>query len=370
MKLKNESNVVYFASLFICIAFGAAGIYLFLKYGLSVILPIVIGWAVAMVISPLAQKLSGKNESRKKAISVILFVILIFFVVLFIVFAINRLASEAHRLLDRLADDSAKVYELIGGALDFAQSFTEHIPFLRELTGGEDVFGIRDRIDGAIESVITGLVTRLSQYLPKFLGSIVTAFPSFLLFILVTLISGFYFCMDLEGIHRGIKSALPLWLSKKLTKIKNRLQFTAACYLRAYILLLIMTFCELFIAFSILGIDYALLLSAVIAIIDILPVFGVGSVLIPWSVVLLISKNYYLGIGLLIVYGCVAVVRQIAEPKIVSGSLGTHPLLTLAFMYAGFKLFGIFGMLLGPAAALATKSLLFPSDEGQKKRIQ
>ena len=292
-----------------------------------------------------------------------LFIALILLVVLLLVLAFDRLIYEAQRLMERLADDSAHVYDLIGTALDFAQSITEHIPFLDELTTGEDMLGLRERIDSLVGDVISNFVTGLSARLPEWLGALVGALPSIILFVIVTLISGFYFCIDLGGIHAGIRALLPVGAAERLTPLRRRITGTALKYLRAYVLLLLMTFGELFIGFSILGIDYALLLAAVIAVIDILPVFGVGSVLIPWSAVVLISGNYYFGIGLLIIYACVTVVRQIAEPKIVGGSLGIHPLLTLISMYAGFKLFGIFGMIIGPAAALAAKSIFFGNEK-------
>lgn len=354
------------ASVLICVSFLLAALYFFIKYGFSIILPFLIGWSVAMAIVPLSRRLAGKDEKRQRAASVILFVVLILLVVLLLVLAFDRLLYEAQRLMERIADDSAHVYELIGTALDFAQSITEHIPFLSDITSGEDMAGIRERIDSLVGDVISNFVSGISARLPAWLGALVGAFPSILLFIIVTLISGFYFCVDLGGIHAGIKSVLPAGASERLTALKHKITGTALKYLRAYVLLLLMTFGELFIGFGILGIDYALLLAAVIAVIDILPVLGVGSVLIPWAAVVLISGNYYLGFGLLIIYACVAVVRQIAEPRIVGGSLGIHPLLTLISMYAGFKLFGLIGMLTGPAAAVALKGILFMGESSRK----
>ena len=90
----------------------------------------------------------------------------------------------------------------------------------------------------------------------------------------------------------------------------------------------------------------------------ILPVLGVGSVLIPWAAVeLLFLRNYPLGFGLAILYAIVVVVRQITEPRVVAGSLGLHPLATVVAMYAGLRFLGFFGMLLGPMALILGKIL-------------
>ncbi len=311
-----------------------------------------------MAISPLAKKLSGKDEKRQRIISVMLFITLILVASLLLILIFDRLMSEAQRLLERLSKDSEELYSLIGNALDFAQSITEHIPFFDGLGFGEDAYLLRNKIDDFAKKVIGDIAENLGARLPIWIGAIAGAVPSFMLFIIVTLISGFYFSIDLGKIHTFLKETLPSSVSKRLSSFKRGMTGTALKYLRAYFLLLLMTFGELFIGFSILGIDYALLLAALISLIDILPVFGVGGIVLPWAAAVLISGNYYLGIGLIIIYACVTVIRQLAEPKIVGGSLGIHPLLTLFSIYAGFKLFGFFGMIIGPIVSMVIKSAL------------
>ena len=122
--------------------------------------------------------------------------------------------------------------------------------------------------------------------------------------------------------------------------------------------MLALTFGELLIGFLILGVDYAFLLALIIAVLDMLPVLGVGTVLIPWALVALLQKNFYLGFGLVILYLVMLVLRQIAEPKLLGKSLGLHPLLTLFASYAGFRLFGFLGMLAGPVVATLIKNAL------------
>ena len=339
---------------------GISAVYLFFKYGLELLLPFLIAWMIAMAISPLAKRLAGKGK-RGKAVSVILLFLLLSLIVLILALAFDRLIYEVRRLAIKLGEESEAVSSLLGRALDFIESITENVPFLNNITKGEELVNLREKIDSLIGNVISGFVTELSSRIPVVLGDLISAFPSFLLFIIVTLISSFYFCVDIDDIHRGIKNMLPSGGAEKLSALKRKASDTALKYLRAYVLIFFMTFGELFVGFSILRIDYSLLLAALISVVDILPVFGVGSVLIPWAVIMLISGNYYMGAGLLIIYGCVTVVRQIAEPRIVGGSIGLHPLVTLIFTYAGFKLFGFFGMILGPAFAIILKSFFIGS---------
>lgn len=106
-----------------------------------------------------------------------------------------------------------------------------------------------------------------------------------------------------------------------------------------------------------LSIDAPLVLGAVIAVVDALPVFGTGTVLIPWGLWSLLQGDTVLGVGLLILYGLAAATRTSLEPRLVGKQIGLHPLLALLSMYAGFQLFGIAGMILLPLLAILARQL-------------
>ena len=63
------------------------------------------------------------------------------------------------------------------------------------------------------------------------------------------------------------------------------------------------------------------------------------------------------GLGLLGIYVVALLSRTVLEPRLVGRHLGLDPLLTLAFLYVGYRLWGIFGMILAPMLAAAAKSL-------------
>ena len=58
------------------------------------------------------------------------------------------------------------------------------------------------------------------------------------------------------------------------------------------------------------------------------------------------------GLGLLGVYALVWLIRSVLEPRLVGNELGLDPLVTLLSMYAGYKLFGLIGMILSPVVAV------------------
>ena len=134
--------------------------------------------------------------------------------------------------------------------------------------------------------------------------------------------------------------------------------FLKLFYLRVYFLLFLMTFTELLIGFMILGRSYAFLLALFISAMDILPVLGVGTVLLPWAAFLFLAKDFHGAIGLLILWGVITVVRQVLEPRLIGESFGMHPLVALIALYAGLRLFGFAGLILGPAVAVFLRLLL------------
>ena len=136
---------------------------------------------------------------------------------------------------------------------------------------------------------------------------------------------------------------------------------------KAYLLIILITFAELSLGLSVLRLigvfesSYIVIIAAITAVLDILPILGTGTVLIPWSLYSFVSGNIGLGIGLAIIYATVFVIRQVIEPKLVAGQLGLSPIVTIAALYFGLKLFGVIGMFVTPVFIIMLKLL---NDEG------
>ena len=152
-------------------------------------------------------------------------------------------------------------------------------------------------------------------------------------------------------------------VSRAITLLKSSLSKMG----KAYLSIIIITFIELSIGFYVLRLlgifysNYIAIISLAIAIIDIIPVLGTGTVLLPWIVYSLITGNFAMAIGLGIMYASITVIRQIIEPKFVAGQLGLPPFLTISAMYVGLKIFGVLGMFIAPMIIIMLKLL---NDEG------
>ena len=145
-----------------------------------------------------------------------------------------------------------------------------------------------------------------------------------------------------------MKKILPTRAYEVVLRLRDGSISAFSRYIRSYLILLLITFLEMMLGLFIVGAPYPLLMAGVIALLDLLPVVGVGVVLIPWGVWCFIGKNTALGIGLILLFVVHTVLRQMIEPRIVGKSLGVHPILTLVFIYTGYTLFGFVGILLVP----------------------
>ncbi|MBR2570475.1 MAG: AI-2E family transporter, partial [Paenibacillus sp.] len=121
-------------------------------------------------------------------------------------------------------------------------------------------------------------------------------------------------------------------------------------YLRAQFILISITAVVITIGLMMIGVDYAVTIGMLIGIVDLLPYLGVGAVMVPWIAYCFITGDASIGIGLSILYGIVLVARQVMEPKVLASSVGLDPLLTLVAMFVGLKLFGVFGLIIGPVS--------------------
>ena len=339
------------AAILVSIALGVVALGLFFRYLLPILFPFLIAWLLSLIIRPVSARLHRATGIPKKLWAVLLLILFLSGIVLLVGFSVSRALEELRRLVSRLLEEQGGVRGFLEGSVRTFEDFCSRSTFLSPL-GGEEGAAFREEINGMLVKLIEGMVTSLGDWLPRVAARILSALPGAFLMMLVIVISGFYLCLDGERITSSLLNCLPSFLSCRLTGVKQWAKRISFRYVKAYLLLLFLVFSLLFVGFSVLRIEYAFLFAALVAVVDLLPVLGVGTVLIPWAAISLIQKNYYLGFGLIILYLAVFVLRQILEPRLVGRSLGLHPLITLFASYAGLRLFGFLGMMLGPIVAM------------------
>ncbi len=346
----DNSRIRNLAAYLICLAFLLLGAALFLRYMLGLLLPFLIAWALALAVRPLSARIGRFTRIPNHILR--LLVLLLLFACLSVGLWLGgmRLFREAERLLARLTEEGA--VERLG---DGVRAVLSRLP-LPAAAIENYTARFLDETVGAIVSV-----------LPGFIGKTVSSVPRIFISAVITLIASVYFSLDLEKIHAAILTLTPARHRPRLLKSAQWIEHIASTYVRAYLTLMVITAALLFLGFLVIGVEYALLLAFFIALVDLFPVLGVGTVLVPWSIWCFLMDNPARGIALLVLWGVAFPVRQFAEPRILGGSLGVHPLLTLLFMYIGLGLFGVGGMLLAPTlavplAAFVKKAQKTPTD--------
>lgn len=338
-----KEKITRFALLSVGILSSVILLFLFVDNLLPVILPFAIAWIVAaLTVSP-ARKISKKIKLPERVIRLVLSILITVSFFSAVGILIWQGATAVWRFLSDL-DEGNRLYDMI------VELFSSDTPFLGGLLPDE----LAIKISSAAREVISNCLSRLAEGITA-LGLML---PQFFFFIIVTLISLVYFALDYDKIAAFLKSFLPQKLIESIGKIKNTIIFIIKKYIFSYSIILLITYITLLTGFLLLRIEHAPVLALFVALLDILPVIGVGTVLIPWSIFEFISQNSFLGTCLLILFVINAVIRQFAEPKIVGKSLDLHPIITLMMIYVGYALFGILGMLLLPVILVSIGALL------------
>jgi len=208
-----------------------------------------------------------------------------------------------------------------------------------------------------LSSAAQEIVTELSSYFLSGATAFLKRLPLFFIGFVFMIISSFTIVMDYDRVTQFIMKQVPHNARPLILDIKNFLVSTLFKMIKAYAIIMLVTFFELSMGLWALRIPSFWKYAAAISLLDILPVLGSGAVIIPWGIIELLSGRSTLGIGLLALYAVMTVVRNIIEPHIVGDSLGLHPVVTLTAMFLGLRAYGIIGMLSAPVAVLLIKFL-------------
>lgn len=203
-----------------------------------------------------------------------------------------------------------------------------------------------------IEANITNYITKTinismnvsTKLLSETLG-FVSVIPYTLMVLLFTLLTTYFFTKDLSSPSNKIFDLIPQKNEDRIHYIFDESKKMLKNYLLSYLLIITITFLETLVVFLVFNVKYAVTLSILCGFFDLLPVLGIGAIYVPLIIIFFISGNYVAALGLLISYVIITIVRQIIEPKIVSTSLGIHPVAVLASIFIGLKANGILGML-------------------------
>lgn len=315
------------------------GIVFLLPKVLSFFMPFVIGWLIAMIANPLVKVLEKRVKIKRKHSSVIITVAVLGAVIL----AIYCIASVLFRQVNSLLKDLPFIIDEIQAQLNLVAQNTQGLYDILPM----DVQNTFNDAGAALIEAITHILSNISGSSLDGASSIVRNVADFFLLAIITILSAYFFIAERDSVVQGFKKIVSSSSMEKVIMIKENFTKAIGGYFRAQFKIMFIITGILLIGFSIIEVKYAYLLAIGVALLDFLPVFGTGTVLFPWAFFELISGNYYNALCLLIIYFVCQLVRQLLQPKMVGDSVGLSPLNSLLFMFIGYQVQGIIGMILG-----------------------
>ena len=331
------------------VAVTAIGVYFAFKLSIFY-LPFLIAFIISILIEPIIKFVARKTNFTRKSSAIIVLVIVSIIIVGLITWGIIAILDEASNLLQGLNGYYENIYNKIQEIVN---------------SNNFDKIQLPKEVSDIINNSSVQLLEYISTWVKNSLTSLIdtaTSLPIIFIYIGVTLLSIYFICTDRFYILDQLEHHFPrLWM-KRFTKHLKELISTLGNYLKAEMILVLISFVQVLIGLHImkfagLNVEYPLLAAIAIGFVDALPILGSGTVIIPWAVFSACNGDITLALWLLILFIIISVVRQFIEPKIVSKQIGIHPIFTLIAMYTGLKFMGILGLLIGPIVLIILKNV-------------
>jgi len=328
-------------------------VYAVFKYLFAWLFPFVIGGIVAVALQRPIDWLTKNTKLSRTVWSLLLVVVSFLILAVVIFFAASQLFAELISFFKTLPSYVPDLSNWLSGVGDSLKDAMKEMP--------EDlVNGITNSLVSAPETV----ANNLAAWGGGLAGSVVLSLPDILISTIITIVATCFITKDYHVIASFFQRQIKPQRWEVLVEAKNHFITNTLKMLRGYVLIMFITFVELALGLSILRIKYAMVIAMLVALVDIMPVLGTGTVMLPWGIIAIAMGDYKMGTGVLVIYGVVTVVRYMIEPRVIGKQVGLEPVVTLFALYLGLRLFGVVGLFGLPISLIIVKNL---QDSGRFK---
>jgi len=339
-----------YMKLLVNLLLAAAGvlllIYVFPRF-IVFFLPLVIGWFIAVLANPLVRFFEKRFNIVRKHSSALVIILAIGVVVLLLYVIIARLGKE-----------------VAGFVYSFPELYETLEAEFRQMATGLN--GITGRLPAGFQSVLNSFVLEVDNHMGALIeqiseptvsaaGEFARRIPSFFMELIFMVLSAYFFVSDRERIMKFFRENTPAPILNTARMVIDTIKKAVGGYFIAQFKIMGVVFTILLVGFLILRVRYAVLLAFIFSLLDFLPFLGTAITLVPWAVYKLLVHEYVYAVGLLIIYAVSQLVRQMIQPKVVGDTVGMSPVATLIYIYIGYKVSGVLGMLVAvPIGVLLT----------------
>ncbi len=324
---------------------------LFLAYKLAMFyLPFIIAILVSMSIEPIVNFFMQKCKMKRKMACIISLVLVFSIIGTLLTLGITKLISECKNLIENSNDYFVGLY-------NYSMDFLNEVQEGRTIIPHQMVDLAKESTGGIIEALKNGAIN-----IGKYMITKATSIPTIITYVVITILAIIFTCLDRKYVTNQIKNQVPKKWVEKVKEIYNEMCKVTWNYIKAEAKLSFICFILVLVGLIItdlvgLDIKYPILMATIIGFVDLLPLFGAGTVMIPWAVYLAFIGNIPLAIVVASIWGVWAILKQFIEPKMVSKQMGMHPIFTLIGMYTGFRLAGVLGLMIGPIILLILSNI-------------
>ena len=301
-------------------------------------MPFVIGWIISLIASPVVRFFEEKLKVRRKGASVIVIVAVLAAVILLVYVIGSKLVQEAVSFLNELPQLWEGIVEELNRVAANLEGVYSRLPSDAQNTLSD----LRDQAGEYFGSLMGGVGTPTVEAV----GNVAKQLPDIFLGAVMCILSSYFFVADKSYMSEMARNYVPDSVRYRFDLIRRSLRKAVGGYFKAQLKIECWIYLLLLIGLFALQVRYAALVALGIAFMDLLPVFGTGTIMIPWAVIEILGKNYSMAVGLLIIWCVGQLVRQMIQPKIVGDSMGLNAIPTLFLLFIGYKAAGVLGMIL------------------------
>lgn len=301
-------------------------------------MPFVIAGIISMIASPLVRFFEEKIKLKRKWGSAFVIIVVIALVVLVLYLVGSKLIEEGMGLLGALPEMWDSMKADLSGVGESLEGIFEKLP--------RDTQQTISNLGNQVGEFMAGLFERIGTPTITAAGNFAKQLPSVLIAIIMCLLASYFFVADRYQIGSWIRKNTPASVMSRYDMVRRSILKSVGGYFKAQLKIEVWMYLLLVVGLSVLRVDYVLLIALGIAFLDLLPFFGTGTVMVPWAIIKIFSRDYKMAIGLLIIWGGGQLARQIIQPKIVGDSIGVAPIPTLFLLFIGYKLGGVIGMII------------------------
>lgn len=311
--------------------------------------PFVVGGIIALIVNPVVRFMEKRIKIVRRAGSAVVIILTIALVVFLGYIVISMLIEQLVGFGGNLPD----VWQGVSDTMtEISKSFDRYVARM-PIAVRDWVTDFFAGFNDNTTSFVQGLGTPMAEAATTFAKN----FPLVLISIIMSILSAYFFVAEREYLVNMVKKLTPDTLLNRWDVVYTALKDAVGGYFRAQFKIMGVVFVILLVGMMVLGIDYAILLALLIALLDFLPFFGTGAVMWPWAIYQFLEQDYKMAIGLLIIWGVSQLIRQLIQPKMVGDSIGLEPIPTLILLYVGFRVGGAFGLIIAVPLGMIILSL-------------